>query len=92
MIKIMKRTTLILDENLIYQLKQLAAKDMRTLTDVVNETLQHGLAILTAPKPKKKLELPSRDMGIPLVDISDREALYEILEDQEWYKKRGYIK
>ncbi len=37
------RTTLILDDTMMITLKELAAREQRTLTEVVSETLNRGL-------------------------------------------------
>jgi hypothetical protein len=73
------RTTLILPENLMRALKRRAAERGQTLSDVVAETLQMGLAriddegVLTP--------LPTYAMGKPQVDLSDRDRLYDVMEE-----------
>ena len=56
----MKRTTLILDSQLIAELRSRAARESRTLTEIVERTLRAGLA---APPRSRRLRLPSYDLG-----------------------------
>ncbi len=56
----MKRTTLILDAQLLAELRVRAAREGRTLTEIVERTLRAGLA--TAPR-SRRLRLPSYDLG-----------------------------
>lgn len=56
----MKRTTLILDVALIAELRARAAREDRTLTEVLERTLRAGLA----SRPRRaRLRLPSYDLG-----------------------------
>ena len=56
----MKRTTLILDAALLAELRARAAREGRTLTEIVERTLRAGLA---APARRKRVTLPSYDLG-----------------------------
>ena len=56
----MKRTTLILDAAIVAELRTRAAREGRTLTEIVERTLRAGLA---APPRRKRLALPSYDLG-----------------------------
>jgi hypothetical protein len=69
----MKRTTLILDPVLYQQLKRRAARDGRTLTEVVEQTLRTGLRA-PARTARVRSSLPSYDLGPFLVDPSRRSA------------------
>lgn len=75
------RTTLDLDDHLMRELKQRAAAEGRTLTSLIEEAIQARLAV----KPERRtyrLDLPQVDgRRPPAVDVADREALYEFLED-----------
>jgi hypothetical protein len=66
----MTRTTLMLDETLLRDLKKLAAAEGRTLTDVTREILSRGLAA-KRQRPRRRRALPSFSMRQPLVDLSD---------------------
>ena len=67
----MKRTTLILDAAIYADLKQRAAAEGRTLTEVVERTLRLGLASSGTGR-RGRVSLPSYDMGPYLVDPADR--------------------
>ena len=73
----MKRTTLILDEALYAELKQRAAQERRTLTDVVEQALRRGME---APRRHARITLPSYDLGPFLVDPADRTSFGEATE------------
>ena len=69
----MKRTTLMLRPALYAELKQRAAAEGRTLTEVVERTLRQGLRSLASP-PRIRIALPSYDLGPFLIDPADRTA------------------
>lgn len=75
------RTTLNLSEALATEAKACAAAEGRTLTSFIEEALRDRLARLDAPAPE-----PLPTFGDPrtsrfLVDIDDREALWDALEE-----------
>jgi len=70
----MKRTTLLLDVGLYADLKRRAAREGRTLTDVVEEALRLG-ARAQASRRRGREKLPSYDLGPFLVDPGDRVAV-----------------
>lgn len=80
MINHMKRTTLILDERSFSQIKQLAAKEGRTLSSITDELLREGLARRQRHRMPEVRTLPSFSMGRPVVDLADRDRLYEEME------------
>jgi hypothetical protein len=72
------RTTLIIPDQIIRELKRRAAGRGTTLSAVVAEALRRGL---DESQPAADLPpLPSHPMGRPLVDIADRDALYGAME------------
>lgn len=79
MISNMRRTTLILDERRLLELKRLAAEQGRTISAVVDEFLAEGIRRSRAPK-KHACHLPVFDMGEPLVNIDDRDQLWDAME------------
>lgn len=79
MISNMKRTTLILDERRMIELKRLAAERRQTLSAVVDEFLAEGIRRSRTPK-RTPPQLPSFDMGEPRVNIDDRDQLWEVME------------
>jgi cytochrome P450 len=70
----MKRTTLLLDPGIYADLKRRAAREGRTLTDVVEEALRLG-ARAQAARRRGREKLPSYDLGPFLVDPGDRVAI-----------------
>jgi len=74
------RTTLIIDDAIFRQLKKLAAQQNRSLSQVTQEVLQRGLSQARPPARRKAVRLPSFSMGRPLVDVADRNQLYEVLD------------
>ena len=70
----MKRTTLLIADSIYAELKRRSAAEGRTLTEVVEAALRHGLSTI-ASRRRAQVQLPSYDLGPFLVDPSDREAL-----------------
>lgn len=72
------KTTLILPDHVVRELKRRAARRGETLSAIVAETLRRGLA---APdEPTALPPLPRHPMGRPTVDVADRDALYRAME------------
>lgn len=77
----MARTTLIIDEQRLVDLKRLAAERRTTLSAVVDEFLREGLARVGTKRKRKFPPLPrGKDLGRMLVDIADRDRLYDVLD------------
>lgn len=75
------RTTLVIDEQCLVELKRVAAADRRTLSAVVDEFLRAGLATRSKSGKKKRTNrLPAFDMGRPMVNLADRGQLIDALE------------
>ncbi len=71
------KTTLSLDASLVAALKREAGRQGKTMSEVVESALR---LLLHAKAPLRPLPpLPSWD-GEALVDIADREALYQAME------------
>jgi hypothetical protein len=78
----MARTTLIIDEQRLVDLKRLAAERRETLSRVVDEFLREGLERARSKKRRKVQALPPAiHMGRELVNISDRDQLYDVLDE-----------
>lgn len=76
------KTTLIIPDPVMKRVKQEAAKHGLTISGLVEAALRRFLE--EEKRPKQPLPpLPVFDMGEPLVDISNREALYEAMEREE---------
>jgi hypothetical protein len=75
----MKRTTLILNERRLNDLKRLAAERGQTVSAVVDEFLADGIRRASAPK-KRGARLPVFRMGAPRVNLADRDQLWDAME------------
>ena len=75
-----KRTTLILEEGCLEGIKNLARRQDRTMSEVVNEILAEGIQRRTT-NAAAVFELPAYEMGEAKVNLGDREALEAAMED-----------
>ena len=75
----MRRTTLALDEKVLRQLKEIAAREGKTLQAVANDLLRQ---VLSRPQRKPfRLRLQGWDaQQQPGVDILDRDKLFDVME------------
>jgi plasmid stability protein len=73
------KTTLEIDESVMRRLKERAAQDGRTMSELV-ETALRALLAPEARKVKELPPLPAWDGGEWVVDPADRDALYELLD------------
>ena len=72
------KTTLNVDDAVMTELKREAARQGRTMSELVETALR---LLLRAPRRRETLPpLPHFDSGGVLVDIADREALYRAME------------
>ena len=74
------RTTLVIDDELFRQLKRRAIEEGRTPAAVTQEALRRGLTRREPRRPPRRVKLPSFPMGKPLVDLADRNQLYDVLD------------
>lgn len=76
------RTTITIDDDLLAQVKQIAARDNRTVSSVLEDAVRSSL-LRRAEPARAPVDLPaSGDPRVrPLVDILDRDALSAVLED-----------
>ena len=80
----MATITIDVDDEIMKEIEERAAKESRSAEDVAKDLLQQSV------KPYK-LELQGwNHQGKLLVDVADRNKLYEVLEDDEYMKKRGF--
>jgi hypothetical protein len=73
------RTTLEISDEVMRRTKEKAAREGKTMTELVESALRSMLA----ERPRggdKLLPLPSFDMGKPQIDIADRDALYDLFD------------
>lgn len=74
------KTTLNLDDQLLREAKKRAAEEGTTLKRFVEEALRDALTEAPPAEPYV-FDFPVVDGGgPPLVDVADREALYDLLE------------
>ena len=74
----MKRTTLAIDDKLLYQLKRKAAEEGRTLQAVTNDLLRQALAA----RSRRSFTLALKGWKAkqqPGVDLLDRDKLFDLL-------------
>lgn len=82
MLTCMARTTLDLDERLAREAKKAAAEQGVTLTRFIEDALRGALSPPTAPDDYSLEWTPVRGDSLPDVDIADRGALYDRMEDR----------
>lgn len=78
------RTTLTLDDALVTQVKELAARSGRTLSAVVEDALRQALTLVDAPEAKEPVALPvfvPDAAGVqPGIDLDDSASLWDLME------------
>lgn len=76
---IMSRTTLNIDDPILKEIKELQKNEGRGIGKIVSQLLAEALVQRKSPKEKPKLEWISCPMH-SLVDLSDKDAVYSILD------------
>ena len=72
------RTTLNIDDTVMKELRREALRQGRTMSELVETALR---LLLRSPRRREPLPpLPSYHSGGALVDVADREALYQAME------------
>ena len=72
------KTTLNIDDGVMKRLREKAARQGKTLSEMVEAALRRSL---DEPRETGQVKpLPSFDGGGALVDVSDRESLYQAME------------
>ena len=74
------KTTLNIDDRVMAQLKQEAARQGRTMSELVETALRQLLR--SRREPAEPPELPTFRSGGALVDIDNREALYNAMDER----------
>lgn len=76
------RTTLVIDDRVMTRVKEEAARREMTISELVEAALRAHLHGHERPgaRPEGGVRLPTLELGAPLVDISDRDALYQAME------------
>jgi plasmid stability protein len=72
------KTTLNIDDTVMAELKREAARQGRTMSELVETALR--LMLSSRRKRTTLMPLPTFDSGGELVDIADRDALYDAME------------
>jgi hypothetical protein len=72
------KTTLVIDDGIFRRVKHEAVARRQTRSQIVETALRQFLDRKGASAPAPAL--PRFDLGAPLVDIADREALYQAME------------
>jgi hypothetical protein len=75
------KTTLIIDDTVMVRLREEAVRRGETISHLVESALRLLLQPPQQPPPELP-PLPVFDSGGALVDIADREALYEAMEER----------
>jgi hypothetical protein len=71
------KTTLNIDDRVMVELKREAARQGRTMSEMVESALR----LLLSQRKRGKIDaLPTFHSGGALVDIADRDALYQAME------------
>ncbi len=78
----MSRTTLDIDPSILEEIRRLQQKEKTSMGKIVSRLLAEALSRRAASPNAATLEWVSKDME-PLIDISDKEALYAELDRDE---------
>lgn len=76
---IMKRTTLVLEDACMEKIRELARRENRQISQVVNELLVEGLQ-RRRKRERRPFALPSFRMGKPRVNLGDRDILEALMD------------
>jgi len=73
------KTTLVINEGVMRRLKQEAARQRCTMSELVEAAVRVFLEDAKKPQPEAP-PLPCIDAGAPYVDVADRDSLYDAME------------
>ena len=82
------KTTLNIDDNVMAALRREAARQSRTMSEMVESALR--LSLRAQRKRDKMVALPTFRSGSPLVDVADRDALYQTMEGRSPCHRHQY--
>ena len=75
------KTTILIPDSLMHHLKKLSSQKRCTISSLVEAALRMLMETdKKTKKPKNQIKLPNWNMGKANVDISNREALYNLME------------
>jgi plasmid stability protein len=83
------RTTIRLDDDLMRQLKERAARENTSLSKCTNQMIREGLRAASQPRKRKRFVQKTYNMGIPKIDITKATALAFEMEDEAMIQKMG---
>lgn len=75
----MARTTLNLDPSVMRELRERSARERKSIGDLASQLLARGLRE-EGKEPSPTFSWVSRDLGKPMVDLKDKEALNKVLD------------
>jgi len=78
------KTTLNIHDSVMAELKRQAARQGRTMSELVEMALR---LLFRAQRTSKKPPLPTFDSGGMVVDVADRNALYDAMDDLRLYEQ-----
>jgi hypothetical protein len=81
------RTTVNIDEHLLAEAKVLAARQRRTLGEIIDDALRASLRRAGEPLHRVVLPVYGDPAVKPLVDLRDKEALADVLGDNDWPRR-----
>ena len=76
----MARTTLDLDPSVLRELRRRGAREGKSMGQVASELLARAVA-KTGDLPAPDFTWISADLGLPLVDLEDTEAMRRVLDE-----------
>ncbi|MGQ0670114.1 MAG: ribbon-helix-helix protein, CopG family [Actinomycetota bacterium] len=79
------RTTIRLDDQLLAEAKQLAARTNRTLTAVIEDALRQAVSRTSGADRRERVTLPTSGGGgvRPGIDLDDSASLLDVMEGTE---------
>jgi len=82
------RTTVRIEDDLLLELKDKAARENSSLTRVFNQTLRAGLRAEQETKiPRRRYHEKTHSLGVPRVDLTKALSIASQLEDDETLRK-----
>lgn len=76
----MARTTFDLDLSVLAELRRRAAHEGKSMGQLASELLAQQLAVEDPDCGSRELQWTSRGLGVPRVDLEDKEALHALLD------------
>jgi len=79
------RTTIRLDDELLAEVKRLAADTGRSMSEIVEDAVRASLARRHEPRPERRVELPTfRGNGVRAgVDLNSWASLLDVMEEED---------